>query len=534
MRRIAGELADGTLTWMTGPRALGGTLVPEIRAAASRAGRPAPRIVAGLPIALTNDPAAAREAASKLFALYGTLPSYRAMLDLEGAAAPGDIVIAGDERAIESAIRSLASAGVSDLSAAPYPFGSDGAAAVKRTTALLAELAKRSLMSRELRFETRAIHAGQEPDEATGATIVPVYQTVTFTQEAVGQHRGFEYSRSGNPTRAALEACLASLEGGRFGFAYASGMAAISGVMQLLSAGDHVVVADDLYGGSYRLFTQVMPRFGVRFSFVDATRPEEIDKAFEPATRMLWIESPTNPLLRLVDIAACGEIARRRGAQLVVDNTFATPFLQNPLALGAHVALHSTTKYIGGHSDVIGGAVVVDDEELAKRLQFTRNATGGVPGPWDAWLTLRGAKTLALRMREHERNAAQRRGVPARAGRRSRRSTTRACRSIPGTSSRAARCAASAACSRSSCAAAPRRRSKLCESTRLFALGESLGGVESLIGYPWSMSHAAFPPEEKRRKGVSEAVVRLSVGIEHADDLCADLGQALEQAARAG
>ncbi len=388
-------------------------------------------------------------------------------------------------------------------------------------------------MPRELQFETRAIHAGQEPDEATGATIVPVYQTVTYTQDAIGEHRGFEYSRSNNPTRAALEACLASLEGGRFGFAYASGMAAINGVMQLLSAGDHVVVADDLYGGSYRLFTQVMPRFGVRFSFVDATRPEEIDKACEPATRVLWIESPTNPLLRLVDIAACGEIARRRGAQLVVDNTFATPFLQNPLALGAHVALHSTTKYIGGHSDVIGGAIVVDDEELAKRLQFTRNATGGVPGPWDAWLTLRGAKTLALRMREHERNAARvaeflvgRKeiarlhypGLPEHPGHELAR---RQMRGFGGMLAIELRGGAAAA-------------RKLCESTHLFALGESLGGVESLIGYPWSMSHGAFPPEEKRRKGVSEAVVRLSIGIEHADDLCADLGQALEQAARAG
>jgi cystathionine gamma-synthase/cystathionine gamma-lyase len=385
----------------------------------------------------------------------------------------------------------------------------------------------------ELRFETRAIHAGQEPDPATGATIVPVYQTVTYTQDAVGQHRGFEYSRSGNPTRAALEACLASLEGGRFGFAYASGMAAISGVMQLLSAGDHVVVADDLYGGSYRLFTQVMPRFGVRFSFVDATRIEEIDKACEPETRMLWIESPTNPLLRLVDIAACGEIARRRGVQLVVDNTFATPFLQNPLALGATISLHSTTKYIGGHSDVIGGAVVVDDEETARRLQFTRNATGGVPGPWDAWLTLRGAKTLALRMREHERNAAAiaqflttRReiakvyypGLPDHPGHELAR---RQMRGFGGMLAVELRGGAAAA-------------KRLCESTRLFALGESLGGVESLIGYPFTMSHGAFPAEEKRRKGVSEAVVRISVGIEHADDLRADLAQALDLAARAG
>jgi cystathionine gamma-synthase len=247
---------------------------------------------------------------------------------------------------------------------------------------------------------------------------------------------------------------------------------------------------------------------------------------------MLWIESPTNPLLRLVDVAACAEIARRRGAQLVVDNTFATPYLQSPLALGAHVSLHSTTKYIGGHSDVVGGAVVVDDEETAKRLQFTRNATGGVPGPWDAWLTLRGAKTLALRMREHQANAARIAeflvgrpevakvyypGLPQHPGFELARKQMRGFGGML-----AIELAGGAAAAK-----------KLCESTRLFALGESLGGVESLIGYPWSMSHAAFPPEEKQRKGVTEAVVRLSIGIEHADDLCADLAQALALAARA-
>ncbi len=387
-------------------------------------------------------------------------------------------------------------------------------------------------MSHEDRFETRAIHVGQEADEATGATIVPVYQTVTFSQEEVGRHKGFEYSRSGNPTRAALEQCLASLEGGRFGFAYGSGMAAIHGAMQLLSAGDHVVVADDLYGGSYRLFDAVMPRYGLRFSYVDATRPEEIDKAFEPATRMLWIESPTNPMLRLVDLAACAEIARSHGARLVVDNTFATPFLQNPLALGAQVVVHSTTKYIGGHSDVIGGCVVVDDEEMAATLQFTRNATGGVPGPWDAWLTLRGAKTLALRMRQHEANARRVAeflverpevasvyypGLPDHPGHQLAKKQMRGFGGMVTLDVRGGEPAARA----------------LCAATRLFALGESLGGVESLIGYPWSMSHAAFPPEEKRRKGITEGTVRLSVGIEHAYDLCADLEQALAAAARA-
>jgi len=387
-------------------------------------------------------------------------------------------------------------------------------------------------MADEPRFETRAIHVGQGADPATGATIVPIYQTATFTQDAIGEHRGYEYSRSGNPTRDALEAALASLERGRFGLAYGSGMAAIHGVMQLLSAGDHVVVCDDLYGGSYRLFTKVMAGFGVRFSFVDATRLETIEPAIESATRMLWIESPTNPMLRMIDIAACGEIARRRRLTLVVDNTFASPYLQNPLALGAHVVVHSTTKYIGGHSDVIGGAVVVDDEPIATRLRFTRNATGGVPGPWDVWLTLRGAKTLALRMREHEANARQvaeflrdRRevervhypGFPDHPGHEL---AKRQMRGFGGM------------VTIDLAGGAPVAKA-FAERTRYFSLGESLGGVESLIGYPWTMSHGAFEPALKRGKGITEATVRLSVGIEHADDLCADLAQALERAASA-
>jgi cystathionine beta-lyase/cystathionine gamma-synthase len=380
-------------------------------------------------------------------------------------------------------------------------------------------------------FETRAIHVGQGPDPATGATIVPVYQTVTYTQESVGADRGFVYSRSDNPTRRALEEALASLEEGRFGLAYASGMAAIAGVMQLLRSGDHVVVADDLYGGSYRLFTRILPDWGLRFSYVDATRPEAVAAACEPATRMLWIETPTNPMLRLVDVAACAEIAGRRGALLVVDNTFATPFLQNPLALGAHVAVHSTTKYVGGHSDVIGGAVVVNDEALAEKLRFARNATGGVPGPWDAWLTLRGLKTLAVRMRQHEANASRvadflrgRREVarvhwPGFADHPGHELARRQMRGFGGIVT-------------IDLAAGEPASRKLCGSTRLFALGESLGGVESLIGYPWTMSHAAFPAEEKRRKGISEATIRLSVGIEDAADLCADLAQALDLAGR--
>lgn len=377
-----------------------------------------------------------------------------------------------------------------------------------------------------MNFETLAIHAGQAADAATGATIVPVYQTVTFTQDAIGADRGFVYSRSGNPTRQALETCVAALEGGRFGLAYASGMAAIAGTMQLVHAGDHVVVADDLYGGSYRLFSKILPGYDVRFTYVDATRPEEVAKAITPETRMVWIESPTNPMLRLVDVAACAEIARRHGAWLVVDNTFATPYLQNPIALGAHVAVHSTTKYLGGHSDVIGGAVVVDDEEIFQKLRFAQNATGGVPGPWDAWLTLRGAKTLAVRMRQHEANAKQvaeflrgRDGIaavhyPGFADHPGHELARRQMRGFGGMVT--VELAGGAAAART-----------FCESTHLFSLGESLGGVESLIGYPWLMSHAAFAPEEKLRKGITEAVVRLSVGLEDAGDLCADLEGAL-------
>jgi len=383
-----------------------------------------------------------------------------------------------------------------------------------------------------LGFETRAIHAGQEPDPATGATVVPVYQTATYTAEAVDRNRGYAYSRGANPTRRALEACLASLEGARFGLAYASGMAAITGVTHLLRSGDHVVVADDLYGGTWRLFQHVLPRQGLRFSYVDATRPEEVAKAIEPATRMVWLESPTNPMLRIVDVAACAEIARAQGALCVVDNTFATPYLQRPLELGAHVIVHSTTKYLGGHSDVIGGAVVVDDEELRGQLQFAQNATGGVPGPWDAWLTLRGLKTLAVRMRQHEANARQvaefLRGRPEVA-----RVHYPGFADHPGHAVARRQMRGFGGMVTLDLAGGGAAARALCEGTKLIQLGESLGGVESLAGYPWLMSHGAFPAEEKRRKGISEATVRLSIGIEDADDLCADLAQALAAAARA-
>jgi cystathionine gamma-lyase len=386
---------------------------------------------------------------------------------------------------------------------------------------------------RERGFETRAIHAGQAPDTATGATIVPVYQTTTYTQDGIGGHKGFEYSRGRNPTRDALEECLASLEGGRHCLAYASGMAAITGVTHLLSTGDHVVVADDLYGGTYRLFERLLPRYGVTFSWVDATRIDEVAGAMRRETKFVWIESPTNPMLRLIDVAACAEIARRGDALLVVDNTFATPYLQNPLALGAQLVVHSTTKWIGGHSDVIGGAVVLDDDALEEELRFARNTTGGVPGPWDAWLTLRGVKTLSVRMREHQRNAARIAGFLC-----ERAEVLRVyypgLEQHPGHELAKRQMRGFGAVVTFDIRGGEAAAQRFCNATRLFSLAEGLGGIESMIGYPFVMSHGAFPADEKRRKGISEATIRLAVGIEDVDDLEGDLVCAFEQSASAG
>ena len=253
-------------------------------------------------------------------------------------------------------------------------------------------------------FATRAIHAGQAPDPATGAVVVPIYQTSTFAQSAIGIHQGYEYARSGNPTRTAYEAAVAALEEGTWGLAFASGMGATSTLLYLLSAGDHVVAADDLYGGTYRLFDKVLRRFGIAFTFVDMTDPEKVTAAIRPATRMVWIETPTNPLLKIVDIAAVAERTRAAGAWVVVDNTFASPYLQQPLNLGADVVMHSATKYLGGHSDLVGGVVVGRDDDLRARLAFLQNAAGIVPGPFDCWLALRGLRTLALRMERHSAN----------------------------------------------------------------------------------------------------------------------------------
>jgi cystathionine gamma-lyase len=378
-------------------------------------------------------------------------------------------------------------------------------------------------------FATRAIHAGQQPDPATGAVVVPIYQTSTYAQDALGKHRGYEYSRTGNPTRAALETCIAALEGGAHGLAFASGMAAEAAIMQLLKPGDHTVAVDDLYGGSYRLFRRVLEPMGLTFSFVDGTDLTAVEKSLTDRTRMVWVESPTNPLLKLVDIEAVSKLAHAREALLVVDNTFMSPYFQRPLSLGADIVVHSATKYLGGHSDVIGGTLVVNRDDLFERLSFLQNAVGGVPGPMDAWLVLRGIKTLAVRMREHENNARQvaaflvdhpkvaRVFYPGLADHPQRDLARRQMSGFGGMISFEVKGGLE-----------PARR--VVERTRLFTLAESLGGVESLIELPAAMTHASIPAETRRAHGVADGLVRASVGIEDAADLISDLDRALAQA----
>jgi cystathionine gamma-synthase/cystathionine gamma-lyase len=376
-----------------------------------------------------------------------------------------------------------------------------------------------------MRFATAAIHAGQEPDPATGATIVPIYQTSTYTQTRVGEHKGFDYSRTINPTRLALERQLAALEDARFAAAFASGMAATSAVLGLLAAGDHVVVSDDLYGGTYRLFSRVLERYGLHFTYVDMTDLGAVRAAAKPATKLFWVETPTNPLLKIVDIAAIA--ALRRGDQIVaVDNTFATPYFQHPLALGAQIVVHSTTKYIGGHSDVVGGVAITDDPGIDERIRFQQNAVGGVPGPHDAWLTMRGAKTLAVRMREHARNAQviaeflESRKDVARVyypGLRSHPQHELAKRQMSGFGGMLSFVIDDA-----------QRALDVASGLRYFSLAESLGGVESLICHPGRMTHGSIPKEDRERRGISDGLLRVSVGIEDATDLLDDLCHALD------
>ncbi|HEV8193946.1 MAG TPA: cystathionine gamma-synthase [Ktedonobacterales bacterium] len=375
-------------------------------------------------------------------------------------------------------------------------------------------------------FATRAIHAGQEPDPTTGATITPIYQTSTYTQQGLGDNKGYEYSRSHNPTRTALQECLASLENAKYGLAFGSGMAATSAVLSVLRPGDHVLACDDLYGGTYRIFERVLRPMGIDFGYASARDTSAYAQKIRPETKMVWIETPTNPLLSLVDIAAVARIAREHGARLVVDNTFATPYLQQPLDLGAHAIVHSTTKYINGHSDVVGGALLTSDEELYEAVKFYENAAGGVPSPFDAWLTLRGVKTLAVRMRQHCENAMQvakflethprvlQVYYPGLASHLDHELAQRQMRDFGGMVSFAFD-------------GTREDVDAFLRSLRLFALAESLGGIESLCCHPASMTHGSIPAEEREKRGVTDTLLRLSVGIEDVSDLVADLEQAL-------
>jgi cystathionine gamma-lyase len=374
-------------------------------------------------------------------------------------------------------------------------------------------------------FATLAIHAGQDADPATGATVVPIYATSTYTQEAPGKHKGYEYSRSANPTRTALETCLAALEGGERGLAFASGLAATTAVLSLLRPGDEVVAAADLYGGTYRLLERVFRPWGLVTRYTEDPSPAGFARLLTPATKLVWIETPTNPLLQLVDIPAAAEVAHKGKALLAVDNTFASPYLQQPLRLGADLVVHSTTKYLGGHSDVVGGAVV-GSRELLGPIAFYQNAAGGVPGPFDAWLTLRGVKTLAVRMERHCANArrlapwlaeqpqVERVFYPGLPGHPGHEVAKRQMKDFGGMISVRLRGGKEGA-------------QRFMTRTKLFSLAESLGGVESLVCYPATMTHASIPADVRQARGVDDGLVRLSVGIEEVEDLQEDLRRAL-------
>jgi cystathionine gamma-lyase len=382
--------------------------------------------------------------------------------------------------------------------------------------------------SNRLAFETRAIHAGQHPDPTTGAVMVPIYATSTYAQESPGVHKGFEYSRSHNPTRFAFERCVADLESGVKGYAFASGLAAIATILDMLDAGDHVIASSDLYGGSFRLFDKVRRKSaGLSFSFVDLADLVAVEAAIGPKTRLIWVETPTNPMLRLADLDALASLAKTRGVMIAADNTFASPYCQRPLEHGFDLVMHSTTKYLNGHSDVVGGIVVAGAEgEVADRMTFLQNAVGAVAGPFDSFLALRGVKTLALRMERHCANAA------AIAERLEKHPAVEKL-IYPGLASHPQHDLAKrqmygfggmiTVILKGDLAAARR----MLERTELFTLAESLGGVESLIEHPAIMTHASIPPHIREELGISDALVRLSVGVENVDDLIADLERAL-------
>jgi cystathionine gamma-lyase len=386
-----------------------------------------------------------------------------------------------------------------------------------------------------LKFSTRAIHVGQQPDPTTGAVVTPIYQTSTFVQEEIDQVRTYKYTRLANPTRTALEECLASLEGAQYGLAFASGMAACSSVLMLLSTGDHVVVGDDVYGGVYTLFEQIVSRHGISCSFVDACNTDEVQKAIRKETKMLWVETPTNPLLKLADLKALAAIAKHHNLISVIDNTFATPYFQRPLEFGADLVVHSTTKYIAGHSDVVGGAVLTSRSDLHEQLKFIQGIVGSTPGPFDCWLTLRGVKTLALRMREHEKNAMKVAEFLDNQCPNPRKNSAIEKVIYPGLSShpqhKLAKKQMAGFGGMVSCVVkGSLEGAKLfANSTKLFSLAVSLGSVESLICHPANMTHNTIPKEVRDKRGIVDGLLRLSVGIEDADDLLADLQQALSK-----
>ena len=385
------------------------------------------------------------------------------------------------------------------------------------------------MTDRKQRFATRAVHAGHHVDPFAGSVMPPVYQTSTYIQDALNEPRnGYEYARVQNPTREALERTIAALEGATHGAAFASGLAAIEAIVKTLSAGDHVVSEENVYGGTFRMFTMVLARLGLEFTFVDGRDPQQVADAMRPNTRLVHLETPTNPMMRLTDIRAVAEIAHRQGAKVVVDNTFASPFNQRPLEHGADVVMHSTTKYLNGHSDVIGGAVVTSDDEFAEQMRFMQKATGGVPGPWESWLVLRGAKTLPLRMKQHNANgqriaewleqhelveAVHYPGLPSHP------QHALAKRQMDGFTGMISLELGSI-----------ERAAAFAEATKVFALAESLGGVESLIGHPALMTHASIPEAKRDQMGVTAGLVRLSCGIEDVEDLIEDLDQALKAA----
>jgi len=377
------------------------------------------------------------------------------------------------------------------------------------------------------RFSTICLHAGQEPDPSTGAIITPIYQTSTYVQEALGKHKGFEYGRTQNPTRMALEGNVAAIESGKAGFAFASGMAAIGAIATMLKAGDHVVVSDNTYGGTFRLFDKVLRRYNLTFTYVDTSKLDEVERAFTSSTRLLFVETPTNPVMRLTDLAAAADLAHRHDVRLVVDNTFASPYIQRPIEFGADLVVHSTTKYLNGHSDSVGGIVVAVREDDIAWLAFVQNAEGAILGPFDSWLVLRGTKTLTLRMQQHSATGlalaeflashpkVQRVFYPGLPTHPQYELARRQMRGFGGM----------LAFELGSLAAAER----LLNAVRLHALAESLGGVETLISHPATMTHASVPPERRAAIGITDGMVRISAGLEDLDDLKEDLSQALDR-----